>query len=421
MAAARRLHPDYDVTVYEARRRPGGHSRTITLEFGGRKVPVDTGFIVYNECNYPRLTRLFDELRVASKPASMSFGVSAEAGRVEWSSNSAAGLFADPKHLAHPPFLRMLADIRRFNRTARKDLESGAVGAHTVGSYLEWRRLGKRFCDHYLVPMGAAIWCMPDDDMLSFPALNFLSFFDNHGLLGRNRHRWRTVRGGSAVYVDRMAAALGWRLRLNCPVTQIRRSGTHVIIIDDTGHTERFDEVILACHSDTALSLLGDADEEERRILGALRYLTNDVYLHCDPALMPRRRRAWSSWNVVIPPDRRTDKPEGMRSGVTYWMNRLQGLDGTPPLFVSVNPARPPHAELTFDFQRMDHPRVDWRAIAARRALPAIQGRRRVWFCGAYTGSGFHEDGLLSGERAADRVLTSGAVSLHDYRRRAAG
>ncbi|WP_374447675.1 NAD(P)/FAD-dependent oxidoreductase [Stella sp.] len=393
LGAALALAERHDVTVYEAESRPGGHSNTVEVTAGGRTVPVDTGFIVYNLDTYPNLIALFDHLGVPTRASDMSFAVSADRGALEYSGSDLNGLFAQRSNLVRPRFLGMVRDILRFYREAPAVLLQ-PERRQSLGQYLADGRYGRAFVDDHLLPMAAAIWSCPTSAMLEFPIVSFVRFCQNHGLLRvRDRPQWRTVAGGSREYVRRLTARLAGRIRLATPVDGIIRLQNAVVVRDRGGHEERFDQVVLAVHGDQTLAMLPDADPHERAILGAFRYAANRAVLHGDPRLMPRRRSVWSSWNYLA-----TRDDAGARAvSVTYWMNRLQGLDPAVPLFVSLNPPEPPapsQVHAAFDYM---HPVFDQAAIDAQAALPRIQGRRRTWFCGAWCGHGFHEDGLSAG------------------------
>jgi len=390
LGAAYALKDAAEVVLYEREARLGGHARTVTIDYDGAAIDVDTGFIVYNERNYPNLVGLFEALGVESLQTDMSF---AFAGRgVEWSSNFPTGVFAQKRNLASPKFLKMLADIGRFNRSAPADLASGKLENLTVGGYLHKLGLSDEFRDNYLLPMGAAIWSTTDSGVAEAPAESFIGFFANHNLLQMAQPKWRTVRGGSRTYVQRVGDLLGSRVRTNAGVAHIRRGPAGVTVTDMHGHTDRFDQIILACHSDQALHMLSDADAEERAFLGAVRYGPNRAYLHRDARLMPKRRAAWGSWNAL----------SGEDGGcLTYWMNSLQAIDRKKPLFVSLNPETPPDPSLTFEVFDCEHPQFDTTALAAQRRIGRIQGRGGVWYAGAWLGHGFHEDGLTAGLRAA--------------------
>lgn len=401
-ACAFALAPHHDVTLYERRPRAGGHSATVDVDYDGRPIAVDTGFIVYNELNYPNLVALFDHLGVETLASDMSFAVSADDGRLEWAGTSLGTLFAQKRNLVRPRFLGMIADILRFNRSCVRDLEAGALDDLSLGDYLAANDYGRGFVDDYLVPMGAAIWSTPDADLLAFPAASFVRFFRNHRLIALDRPVWRTVKGGSRSYVNRLVGPLAaaGRLRLDSPVVSVRRDARGVIVTTADGEVDRFDQVVFASHTDQTLSMLDDATPEERQVLSAIRYLPNDVVLHRDPRLMPKRRSVWASWNYLRGPGHDASAPVS----VTYWMNRLQGIDESCPLFVTLNPAEEPDPKTVFGRWQFDHPQFDAAAVAAQGRLAAIQGSHRAWFCGAWAGNGFHEDGLVSGLGVAERL-----------------
>ncbi len=406
-ACAWTLSKRYPVRVYDREIRPGGHSHTVTIEYDGTPLAVDIGFIVYNELNYPDLTALFEHLGVETVDSCMSFAVSADGGRFEWKGGganwreTAVGLFAQARNLLSPSYLWMLRDILKFNTQSVEDYAAGKLAGLTLGEYFRLRKFTPRLLTDYLAPMGAAIWSAPADGMLDFPAENFIAFFNNHRLLQYDRPVWRTVKGGSRRYVEKMTAAFPDQLRLGCAVTSIERTPQGVIVDDAQGHSERYDDVVIATHSDQALAMLSDANNQERAILSAVTYATNTIYLHRDIRLMPTRRRAWAAWNFLR---WQREGAAGTDVGVTYWMNRLQGIDDDKPLFVSLNPRFEPDPALTFGRYAADHPRYNAEAFAAQKRLGEIQGQRRTWFCGAWTGYGFHEDGLRSGIDIAERL-----------------
>lgn len=404
--AAYLLNRHHHITVYERDLRPGGHSHTIDIDHGGRRIAVDTGFIVYNEVNYPGLTALFGHLGVETKYSDMGFSVSLDDGRFEWAGRETdvfSGLFAQRRNILNPLHLKMLADILRFQKMARADLAADCFEGRSLGDWFAWRRISRRVQNQYVIPMGAAIWSTPVSKMLEFPAKSFFSFCENHALLQWNRPRWRTVEGGSRMYVEKMIRTYRDRLRLGASVVRIERSPTGVTIQDSLGHTDRYDTVVIAAHSDQALAMLGDPSPQEEAILGAVGYRPNSVYVHCDPKLMPRRRAAWTSWNYLA-----TSRSTGLEDiAVTYWMNALQGIDRTRPIFVSLNPPEEPNPDLTFARMEAMHPQFDAAAMDAQTKLHQIQGRNRTWYAGAWTGHGFHEDGLRSGVTVADSLGAS--------------
>ena len=406
-AAAWALSQHYPVTVYERELRPGGHSHTVNIDYDGQPIAVDTGFIVYNELNYPNLTALFAHLGVETLASNMSFAMSADRGRFEWKGggdtflSTFTGLFAQPSNLFSPSYLRMLRDVLRFNTESVADRASGALIGLSLGDYFAKRGFSRRLLSDYLGPMGAAIWSAPFAQMLEFPADNFVAFFDNHRLLQYNRPVWRTVKGGSRAYVEKLMASFKDSLRVGCAVTGIERTSQGVVVSDSHGHAELYDHVVLATHSDQALGLLSDASAIERDVLGAIPYSTNVVYLHRDEKLMPKRRNAWGSWNFLR---WQRDGTALNDVAVTYWMNELQGIDRSMPLFVSLNPPIKPDPELTFGRYMYEHPQYSAAAFAAQRRLTEIQGQRHTWFCGAWNGYGFHEDGLKSGLAVAEAL-----------------
>ena len=409
-AAAWTLSKRYPVTVYDREIRPGGHSHTVTIDYDGTPLAVDIGFIVYNELNYPELTALFAHLGIETVESCMSFAVTADAGRFEWKGGgsnwreTARGLFAQPRNLLSPSYLRMLQDILTFNTQSVEDYAAGRLAGLTLGGYFDDRKFAPRLLTDYLAPMGAAIWSAPASEMLDFPAENFVAFFSNHRLLQYDRPVWRTVKGGSRRYVEKMTSAFRDRLRLGCAVTSVQRMPHGVVVNDSHGRNDTYDHVVIAAHSDQALAMLSDADDRERAVLGAIGYAPNTVYLHRDLRLMPKRRRAWASWNFL-----RWQRQGAAENdvAVTYWMNQLQGIGNDKPLFVSLNPPFEPASELTFGKYICDHPQYNAAAFAAQKRLGEIQGRRHTWFCGAWTGYGFHEDGLRSALAVADALGAS--------------
>ncbi len=413
-AAAWALSQKYQVTVYDRELRPGGHSHTVTIDYDGTPIAVDIGFIVYNEINYPDLTSLFTHLGVETLESTMDFAVTADNGRFEWKGcgtdwwTTAKGLFAQPTNLFSLSYLWMLRDILAFNVKSIADQRAGVLRGLSLGEYFALRKFAPRLLTDYLAPMGAAIWSAPANRITDFPAENFVGFFDNHRLLQYDRPVWRTVKGGSQRYVEKLTQNFS-DLRLGCAVTSIARTGNGVIVTDSFGRSESYDHVVVAAHSDQALRMLADPSTDERDILGAIRYAPNTVYLHRDSRLMPKRKRAWASWNFL-----RWRREENIRENsgasalndvaVTYWMNVLQGIDHGKPLFVSLNPPFEPDPSLTFGRYVCEHPQYDTAAFEAQTRLNDIQGKRHTWFCGAWTGYGFHEDGLRSGLAAAEAL-----------------
>lgn len=389
LGAAYALKDRHEVVLYEKDDRLGGHANTVTVDYDGVAIDVDTGFIVYNHDNYPNLVGLFDSLGVQTRQTDMSFACAG--GGLEWSSNFPRGVFAQKRNLINPAFLRMLSDIGRFNARAQSDLLRADFQDLTLAGYLKVRGFTEHFRDRYLLPMGAAIWSTTEGRIGDFPAESFLRFFANHGLLSVVQPKWRTVAGGSRRYVKRITDLLGGRIRPATGVARVTRQAEgRVTVADKGGHAESFDRVIFACHPDQTLQVL-DADAEERAFLGAIRFSANRAVLHRDPALMPCRRAAWGSWNYVAEPG---------AAYVTYWMNQLQGLDAGRPLFVTLNGPEP-DPSLVFASFDYDHPQFDAAALAAQRRFGRIQGRGGAFHAGAWLGYGFHEDGLTSGVKAA--------------------
>ena len=397
LAAAYALHEVHDVVLYEKAERIGGHSNTVTIDYDGKVMDVDTGFIVYNLRNYPNLIGLLDALGVESLQTDMSFAFSGSG--MEWSSNFPHGVFAQKRNIANPAFLMMLLDMQRFNRQGLEDLESGRLAGLTLGDYLRQRKFSKSFEQRYLLPMGAAIWSSTEGKVADFPAESFLRFFANHNLLQVVQPSWRTIKGGSRAYVERLRVLLGDRIRSASGEVTVQRQAGGVLVTDGSGQTAHYDQVIMACHSDESLRALTDADPQERALLGAVGYAPNKAYLHRDPGLMPKRKAAWGAWNVLN--DLKTADGAPAQGVVSYWMNRLQHLDPKRPLFVTLNPPIAPDPSLTFGVYDYAHPQFDQAALSAQRQFNTIQGRGGVWYAGAWLGYGFHEDGLTSGLRAA--------------------
>ena len=401
LAAAWLLSRAHDAVLFEAAGRLGGHARTLAVDLGGRAVPVDTGFIVFNRVNYPHLCRLFAHLGVPVRKSRMSFAVSVDGGRIEYGGGDPKAVLAQPANALRPGFWRMFRDIAVFNRTALAD--TAADPELTVGGLIRRRRFGRWFERYYLLPMSGAIWSTPRARMLDFPARTLARFFDNHGLLTfTGRHQWWTVDGGSRRYVSRMAGGMHAQVRLGAKVEAVSRGPQGVRIKAAGQEAETFDAAVLACHADTSLAILRDPSPREERILGRIPFVRNRLVLHTDRRLMPRRRACWSSWVYLADSGCREE-----RAAVTYWMNSLQGIANETPLFATLNPPGPIRESLILDEHRFDHPQFDARAIAAQAQLPAIQGRAETWYCGAWTGMGFHEDGLASAVRVAEQFGVS--------------
>ena len=402
MACAWLLSARHRVTVYESAGRIGGHANTIELMTPAGSVPVDTGFIVYNEATYPNLTALFHHLDVPTQDSDMSFAVSLDQGRLEYAGTDLRGLFAQPRNLLRPRFWGMMLDLFRFYRAAPGDLprlEHELIG---LDAYLREGGYGPALLEDHLLPMAAAIWSCPSADARRYPAAAFIRFCENHGLLKiAGRPAWRTVRGGSRAYAARLTERYADRIRVNCPVRAVERVARGVRVHAAAG-TYDHDHAVLACHADQALTLLGaEATKPERSVLGAFRYTRNLAVLHTDPSLMPQRRRVWASWNYL---GRSGAAHEDTRPCISYWMNRLQNLEGNTQYFVTLNPPRPPGAGMVSHSENYEHPVFDAAAIRAQRRLWSLQGEGGVWFCGAHFGAGFHEDGLQAGLAVAEQI-----------------
>ena len=399
MGSAYLLCASQDVALYEKEAAPGGHTRTLAVHYDGKTIAVDTGFIVYNERNYPNLTGLFRHLGVTTQKSNMTFGVTAFGGQVEWGAQNPNAVFGQRRNLAKPAFYRMLLDIARFNKGAVA--YSRAHPDATLGRMVDALGTGEWFRKYYLIPMGAAIWSCPTSQMLDFPAETFVHFFDNHGLLTVTRQpQWYTVTGGSREYVKKLLAAFQGRVKTDCGARSIRREGGKVFVTDTNGETLAYDRLILACHADQALKLLSDASAQEQAALGSFRYQKNHAVLHRDSSFMPKRRRCWSSWVYNL----EKGGSEGAALGVTYWMNLLQSIDDATPLFVTLNPTHPVRPECIFDEHDFEHPVFTREAIAAQHQVEALQGVGNTWYAGAYLRYGFHEDGLLSAVKIAQKL-----------------
>ena len=393
------------VTVFEAGARLGGHTHTVDVTLDGVTAPVDTGFLVFNDRTYPHLIALFDELGVPSTASEMSFSVRADAAQLEWAGTNLAALFAQPGNAFRPAFWRMLADIARFNREVNAMLAGDAVWSIALGEYLDHGGYSAGFRDWYLLPMAAAIWSSPKKDILDFPLPSFARFCANHGLLQiRDRPQWRTVAGGGRTYVAKIAEQLA-DVRVATPVERVRRTALGVEVTA-RGRSERFDEVVLACHSDQALSLLADPSPRERELLGQVRYQPNRVVLHTDASLLPRARRAWSAWNYLA-----VDDPSGERPvAVSYLINKLQPLPFATPVIVTLNPPFDPDPAKVLQEFEYSHPLLDQHAVAAQQGIGRLQGQRHTWYAGAWLGYGFHEDGLASAHAVAAGLARRGAA-----------
>ncbi len=407
MVAAHMLSSEHGVVLYEAEGRLGGHARTKIAGKRGDQ-PVDTGFIVFNHVNYPHLTALFEKLAVPTAPSSMSFGASINGGAVEYGLANADAVFAQRRNLMRPAFLRMVRDILHFNKQAMQATQNPAL---TIGELLRDLGTGDWFRDYYITPFSGAIWSTPLSGILDFPAQAMVQFFKNHGLLGYNeQHQWHTVRGGSVEYVRRLQAAMvaeGVDLRLGTPIAGVRRVTAGVQVRSVGGEWETFDDVVFACHSDQALTLLSDPTVKERAALSAVRYQANQAVLHCDPSVMPKRRKVWSSWVYVEPAGTTRE-----RIDLTYWMNSLQPIPMDDPLFVTLNTNRAIPDHMVHDVTTFHHPVFDVAALRAQGEIRALNGTKRTWFCGAWMKNGFHEDGFASAVDVVTAMRTRSARSV---------
>lgn len=407
LTAAHQLSPHHDITVYEKDRQIGGHTRTRVVNHGGRQIPVDTGFIVYNERNYPNLTALFRRLGVAVEKSNMSFALTVRNGWLEWGAESANAIFAQRRNLLRPSFYGLFGQVLKFNANAIDAVERNPD--ISLGELLERLGLGDWFRWYYLLPMAGAIWSCPPRQMMAFPAATFVRFFANHGLLSASgQPQWYTVTGGSQSYIEKITTPFADRIRPNCGAAEVWRNGKGVVVRDVQGYAETYDHVVLASHADESLKLLADADGEERAALGVFGYQKNRAILHKDPQFMPKRKSCWASW--VYHSDGNGDDAAITMS---YWMNRLQNIDPRYPLFVTLNAEREVPDEHVFDEHTFMHPVFDQAAVAAQPRVEAMQGRRNVWFCGAYLGYGFHEDGHTSGLAAANGLNAVTGKPLH--------
>jgi predicted NAD/FAD-binding protein len=398
LSAAYLLQEKHTVTLYEKEPRLGGHSRTITVTHDDRIIPVDTGFIVFNERNYPNLTALFARLGVKVKNSDMTYAFTTRDGWFEWGAKDLNAIFGQRRNLLRPWFLNLFREVVRFNSEAvRRVADDPTI---TLGDLIDAMGLSDRFKRYYLLPMAGAIWSCPPQQMLKFPAKVFVNFFHNHGLLAmEGQPQWLTVDGGAQQYVQRLASALKSRAQTGCPATSVTRYDRGANVTDAAGRSAHYDHVVFACHTDESLALLTEATDSERAALSAIKYQRNLAILHKDPRFMPKRKRCWAAWNYHASGD-------GAEPAVTltYWMNKLQSIDERYPLFVTLNPASEVAAADIFDTHVFHHPVFDTAAIAAQSALTQMQGERNTWFCGAYMRHGFHEDGLISAMAIAERL-----------------
>ena len=395
LAAAYLLNRRHEITVYEKAARIGGHSRTVTVDYDGKPIPVDTGFIVFNEKNYPQLSAMFHHLGVPTHKSDMTFAASIRDGWLEWGAKDTNAVFGQRRNLLSPRFGLLIRDVFRFNARAEETAER--YPDLTLDEFLSLLKLGNWFRRFYLLPMCSAIWSCPPKEMMRFPARTLIRFMANHNLLSPSgQPQWMTVTGGSQEYVTRLTASFADRIRVNCGAASVTRDDRSVTVTDTTGHREHFDQAVFASHGDETLRLLVDADDHERSVLSNFRYQRNVAVLHRDTSVMPKSRNCWASW--VYRSDGDLDEP---MLSVTYWMNLLQGISNETPLFVTLNPRTPIAPEKVFDTHVFDHPVFDREATAAQVDVQAMQGRRGTFFCGAHLRHGFHEDGLASAVHVA--------------------
>ncbi|MBE7636616.1 FAD-dependent oxidoreductase [Sneathiella sp. P13V-1] len=419
LSAAWLLSKSHRVTVYEKQDRLGGHSNTVEVDGHA----IDTGFIVFNNKNYPNLVGLFDELKIRSLKTEMSFSVSMNNGSWEYGGSGLAALFAQKRNLLRPSFIKMLLDIKKFYEEA-PNLQFDFLGRNlTLGEYLKQGGYSDAFIRKHLLPMGAAIWSTPANDMLDYPAETFVRFCDNHGLLQiADRPEWRTVSGGSRTYVNKIAEQISGDIRLNSVVTNISTTREGVFVECRNGHIDRFDDVVIATHADQALSFLKEPAPEYTKLLGAFPYEKNLAVLHTDETLLPKRKKTWSSWNYL---SQEGKTGEEQKLCVSYWMNKLQHIQSEKNYIVTLNPISPPKEGTILRSFPYEHPIFDSQSIAAQKMLWNLQGKNNLWFCGSYFGYGFHEDGIQSGLAVAEAIggaqrpwnfsLRKSRISLPEY------
>lgn len=399
LTAAYQLNKKHDICLYESDDRLGGHTATKQVNIGGQSYNIDTGFIVFNDWTYPNFIKLMEKIGVESQETDMGFSVFDPHTGYEYAGTNLFTLFAQKRNLFSLSHWKMLRDIVRFNKEALFDLENGQLTPHeTLGDYLTRKNYSQAFKDKYLIPMGSAIWSATQGVMLAFPLEFFIRFFSNHGLLNiTNRPQWRVIKGGSKTYIDPLIESFKHKIKLNTPITHVVRTQEGVLITTDEV-TERYDQVVFACHSDQALNLLKDATASEQKILGAIAYQKNEVVLHTDTALLPKRKNTWSSWNYQLQPN--NEKPPIL----TYSMNILQNINSKTQFCVTLNATHAINSEKILGQYEYAHPVFSPAAIAAQQQWQSINGTHNTWFCGAYWFNGFHEDGVNSALRVAHQL-----------------
>lgn len=409
LACAYRLHGQSELTLYEREAYIGGHINTVTVSEGTREVPIDTGFMVYNEVTYPGLTALFDELRVPTQEADMSFGMQHLPGRIAWCSHQLKGIFASPRNAMSWDFWQMIRDFYRFNRIITQQVTTDALPDLTLGEFLERYHFTEAFARLYLLPICGAIWSTPEQHIRAFPLASLARFLFNHGLLGRfTHHTWRTVTGGSKVYRDRLIEPFQDRIHTARPAVKVYRQGDTAAVRDAQGELREYDAVVLATHADEALKLLAHPTRDEQRVLSAFAYNRSHVQLHTDTRVMPKPRNGWAAWNYRV----EAVSDDAVTASTHYWMNRLQNVSDQQQYFVSLDAQHLVDPDTVLWEKEYTHPRFDMPAVRAQEALPKLNETGPLYYAGAYFRHGFHEDGLMSGEKAAQALLDVEKISI---------
>ncbi|MDA9231027.1 NAD(P)-binding protein [Rickettsiales bacterium] len=392
------LNKKYDITLFEKNNYIGGHSNTAQINYKNSNIAVDTGFIVFNFRTYPNLKAFFELLNVKIEKSNMSFGIKDFDSNIEYSGNSLNSLFSQRKNIFNPRFIKMLFDINKFNKRSIKFIENNKVKSDkTLLEFVKDLKLGTYFQNYYLFPMAGAIWSCSLDEIKDYPAKTFLQFFYNHGLLTiLNQPQWYTVSGGSKEYVKKIIASFSDKIKLNCNIIKSQSKNNITKLQDDKGNSYEFDEVIFACHSDQALKIIQDKNNDEKNILSAIKFNKNKAILHKSLSQMPKNKKAWASWVYL-------SSKKSNKTSLSYWMNNLQNIDQDKPLFVTLNPIEKINKKDIFAEFNYQHPIFNKKAIKAQESLDKIQGKRGLWFCGAWTKYGFHEDGLNSSLKIAKK------------------